>query len=540
MVNIDPVFRLTMYHVAQPCRYSKISYEVGDHLIPEKYFKLKAKDRFEKIMQGLLHPEYHQEEYHKSVSLKGFMDMIEPYYADRILEGGVDKPTIDSGEVRDKLIDVVVSDISFMSDVLGIEMSVLPVQAYIGLVQETADGKVRVNILYNEKDDSFAFKYKDKIYVYESGLFENMFYMAKERISSGFHPDSDNNMDDAQNHDDAAFIKETLSNYDIPIADPINNVYSILAGVRPGTIETPQGQNEIGLARYSTTIGRAMNAYKGDAAWSGAMFNSGISNRQIRNSAEYAIWALDSIKKTVKPGPFNVQSPAAIEFLRTVLDPDNWDRIFTDEDIANAINIDNEPIGGEDWQIDENGEIVGYTSVENPNREQRMNTILRKFMYPAVKKIIPAFDRLRTSNTIDNQKPGTADAQYELLKMLKEKWEGNDAIRFDPTLVDQDLQAEARALRQRKHDKDGRLLYETDIAGGRRRNRRVGNLLMILEDSFDSCVTAEDLKHNIFSILNERVEYGRALQRFDELCSENPDATMEEIRDWFVDLDTLV
>ena len=204
LVNIDPVFRLTMYHVAQPCRYSKISYEVGDHLIPEKYFKLKSKDRFEKIMQGLLHPEYHQEEYHKSVSLKGFMDMIEPYYADRILEGGVDKPTIDSGEVRDKLIDVVVSDISFMSDVLGIEMSVLPVQAYIGLVQETADGKVRVNILYNEKDDSFAFKYKDKIYVYESGLFENLFYMAKERISSGFHPDSDNNMDDAQNHDDAA------------------------------------------------------------------------------------------------------------------------------------------------------------------------------------------------------------------------------------------------------------------------------------------------------------------------------------------------
>ncbi len=345
---------------------------------------------------------------------------------------------------------------------------------------------------------------------------------------------------DGLNYDDSPFLKEVLSNYDIPIADPVNNVYSILSGVNPGDIVTPQGQNEIGLARYSTTIGRAMNAYKGDAAWSGAMFNSGISNRQIRNSAEYAIWALDSIKKTVKPGPFNVQSPAAIEFLTTVLDPDNWDRIFTDEDIANAINIDNEPIGGEDWQIDENGEIVGYTSVENPNREQRMNTILRKFMYPAVKKIIPAFDRLRTSNTIDNQKPGTADAQYELLKMLKEKWEGNDAIRFDPTLVDQDLQAEARALRQRKHDKDGRLLYETDIAGGRRGNRRVGNLLMILEDSFDSCVTAEDLKNNIFSILNERVEYGRALQRFDELCSENPDATMEEIRDWFVDLDTLV
>ena len=343
------------------------------------------------------------------------------------------------------------------------------------------------------------------------------------------------------NYDDAPFMKEMFTNYDIPIGDPINNVYSILAGIKPGDIVTPQGQNEIGLAGYSTTIGKAMNAYKGDAAWSGAMFNSGIGNRQIRNSAEYAIWALDSIKKTVKPGPFNVQSPASIEFLRTILDPDNWDKIFTEEDIANAINIDNKPIGGEDWEIDENGTIVGYTTVENPTHEQRMNTIMRKFVYPAMKKITPAFDRLRTSNTIDNQKPGTADAQYELLKMIEEKWEGNDAIRFDPTLVDQDLQSEARAFRQRKHDKDGRLLYETDIAiGGRRGRGRTGNLLVMLEDVFDNCMTAEELKTNIFALLNERVEYSRALQRFDELCSEDPDATMEEIRDWFSDLDTLV
>ena len=343
------------------------------------------------------------------------------------------------------------------------------------------------------------------------------------------------------NYDDAPFMKEMFTNYDIPIGDPINNVYSILAGIKPGDIVTPQGQNEIGLAGYSTTIGKAMNVYKGDAAWSGAMFNSGIGNRQIRNSAEYAIWALDSIKKTVKPGPFNVQSPASIGFLRTILDPDNWDKIFTEEDIANAINIDNKPIGGEDWEIDENGVIVGYTSVENPTHEQRMNTIMRKFVYPAMKKITPAFDRLRTSNTIDNQKPGTADAQYELLKMIEEKWEGNDAIRFDPTLVDQDLQSEARAFRQRKHDKDGNLLYETDIPHGRRGHRaRTGNLLIMLDDAFNDCVTAEELKHNIFALLNERVEYSRALERFDELCSENPDATMEEIQGWFVELDTLV
>jgi hypothetical protein len=41
LVNIDPKFRLTMYHVSTPLRYERVAIEVGDDLIPEKYFKLK-------------------------------------------------------------------------------------------------------------------------------------------------------------------------------------------------------------------------------------------------------------------------------------------------------------------------------------------------------------------------------------------------------------------------------------------------------------------------------------------------------------------
>lgn len=346
---------------------------------------------------------------------------------------------------------------------------------------------------------------------------------------------------DGLNYDDPAFIKETLSNFDIPIGDPSNMVYSILAGVKNGSIVTPQGQNDIGLADYSTTIGKAMNAYKGDAAWSGAMFNSGIANRQIKNSAQYAIWALDSIKKTVKPGPFNVQSPSSIAYLQTILDPDNWDKIFTEEAIMEAININNEPIGGEEWEFDENGKRVGHHSVENPTYEQRMNTIKRKYLEPALKKIIPAFDRLRTSNTIDNQKPGTADAQYELLKMIEEKWENNENLQFDPTLVDQDLPTAAREFRGRKHDEDGNLLYaDRNNEPHQTRGNGVGSILNLLDDVYDRAMTVEDLKTKIFEVLNRRDEYERALERFDELCNENPDATMEDIRDWFDDLDTLI
>lgn len=45
IVNIDPRFRLTMYHVANPLKYEKIDIEVGNDLIPEHYFKLKYFDR---------------------------------------------------------------------------------------------------------------------------------------------------------------------------------------------------------------------------------------------------------------------------------------------------------------------------------------------------------------------------------------------------------------------------------------------------------------------------------------------------------------
>ncbi|MDR2774710.1 MAG: Mov34/MPN/PAD-1 family protein [Tannerella sp.] len=41
LVNIDPVFRLTMYHVSLPFSYQKMEVAVGDDLIPPDFFNLK-------------------------------------------------------------------------------------------------------------------------------------------------------------------------------------------------------------------------------------------------------------------------------------------------------------------------------------------------------------------------------------------------------------------------------------------------------------------------------------------------------------------
>ena len=393
--------------------------------------------------------------------------------------------------------------------------------SYVEIVQGDALTKAPEKlVLYDQKDEQgLYYDFKD----------QNGNIVSRVHRGTGI---------DGQNHDDAAYIKETMANYDIPIADPINNVYSILAGVKPGDIVTPQGPNEIGLARYSTTIGRAMNNYKSNAAWAGAMFNSGIGNRQIKNSSQHAIWVLDSIKKTLKPGAFNTQNPASVKYITSILDPDNWSQIFTEEELVNAVNINNELVGGEDWDIDDDG-TINYTPVDNPTYEQRMNTLKRKLLFPAMKKVLPAFDRLRTSNTADNQKPGTADEQYDFLKMVEDKWENNPAINFDPTLVDQDLQSAAREFRLRKHDKDGNLIYATE-AGSNNSNGPTPNLLNALESVYDNSMIVEELKPRIFTLLNSREEYQRALMRFEELCNENPEATMRDMYEWFADLDLLV
>lgn len=46
LVNLDPRFRITMYHVTLPLRYSKVPVEVGDHLIPAELLALKSPEDY--------------------------------------------------------------------------------------------------------------------------------------------------------------------------------------------------------------------------------------------------------------------------------------------------------------------------------------------------------------------------------------------------------------------------------------------------------------------------------------------------------------
>ncbi len=340
-----------------------------------------------------------------------------------------------------------------------------------------------------------------------------------------------------ESREDSAFIKETLANFDIPIGDPINDIYNILSGVKVGDIITPQGENAIGLDRYSTTIGRANSAYKGNAAWAGAMFNQMVSNRQIHNAAQSAIDILDSIIKTSKPGALNTQNPASVAKLRAILTPNNWPAIFREGDI-NGCNINDKYWGGEDWVLDENGHPVlnengeiQFTPVENPNYEQKMNYLKRKFLFPAMEKVVPSVIRNTSPNTIDNQKPGAADEWSKFIDMIMEEWVSNPSVP-DPNIRKYDLLNQTAELKAVQRDRDGNPIYPRVKIQGRHHegDSTEINPLAELRNICVSSMTSDDLVSSILSFLDKH-EYYDALEAFDNYITGNGGSSSTTIGD---------
>ena len=185
LVNIDPNFRLTVYHVAQPCRYKKISYEVGNDLIPDQFLKLKTPERYKSMMTSMLYPNERNLDLEPSVSLVSFMRLLKPKLKERRYDEIINKPTGSDEEVRTKIIDSILSDIMFMSDEIGIKMAVVQEKCNVAFVQDTVDGTTKVFFAYLEADDKIVFRYEDENYLYEDGIFETIYHMMHYQVAKG-------------------------------------------------------------------------------------------------------------------------------------------------------------------------------------------------------------------------------------------------------------------------------------------------------------------------------------------------------------------
>lgn len=177
LVNIDPEFRLTMYHVDQPCRYSVIEYDVGNHLIPDEMLRYKSPEKFANLMAGIISDEY--KDFHPSVSLNGFLKTVLPYMK-HIKINEVFTEVKDRNIATERILDELVEDSAFLADDQGIEYSISQVDQFICLSQDAIDVSVKLYFRYIAENDIIVFSYNNECYLYENNAFRRAFEQASK------------------------------------------------------------------------------------------------------------------------------------------------------------------------------------------------------------------------------------------------------------------------------------------------------------------------------------------------------------------------
>lgn len=181
LVNIDPIFRLTPYHVAQPCRYLIIEYEVGDHLIPGELLRYKTPERFEKIVGNILNGNRMKKssEYNSSkMSLYEFMKSIYPYLNKYKLNI---QNSCDDETVVERILDEIVEDVTYMTDICGVSLAISQSSSYICISDENSQEKtLKLYFKYIEDTDSVIFSLGNNCFKYKKNTFAEAHKRASE------------------------------------------------------------------------------------------------------------------------------------------------------------------------------------------------------------------------------------------------------------------------------------------------------------------------------------------------------------------------
>lgn len=174
LVNIDPNFRLTIYHVASPCKYRQIEYSVGDELIPQKYLDLKTPEQYASLMHKRSNSAEITAIPKSAASLKNFVEMISPKLPEYRTDGKFAGTGENDQKIIEELLDQLMDDITFLTDEARVEMTVLARQGRIVFEQKNAGNITQICFGYDEKKEAVIFKYDEEYYNYTSGLFKKL------------------------------------------------------------------------------------------------------------------------------------------------------------------------------------------------------------------------------------------------------------------------------------------------------------------------------------------------------------------------------
>lgn len=173
LVNIDPVFRLTMYHVDQLCRYRKISYKVGDDLIPKELLCYKSQDRFYDMMDAMLHGKAPKKDINKDGKFKS-VDSLMTYIMPILDEYECSDDLIrkSSEDATEMLTDAFIEDLDFIVTNIQTQVKAQIENNTMIIRHEGSGGDNTIKLIYDSDEDVFVLYYGDKSYTYHSSMIQ--------------------------------------------------------------------------------------------------------------------------------------------------------------------------------------------------------------------------------------------------------------------------------------------------------------------------------------------------------------------------------
>lgn len=186
LINIDPHFRLTVYQVSRPCQYSRIEYDVGDHLIPNRYLELKTPDTYYSLMDKMLHSgsaqRENQDRYHVSVSLASFTKLILPHMNGLVISDLDTQQMVFDEEAQEKVLDAIMDDLTFMADDAHVEVAISMSDKALVMSQAAINKSTALYFGYSVQKESVVVSCEGKCFLYHSGLFQEKYQEAKDTL----------------------------------------------------------------------------------------------------------------------------------------------------------------------------------------------------------------------------------------------------------------------------------------------------------------------------------------------------------------------
>lgn len=334
--------------------------------------------------------------------------------------------------------------------------------------------------------------------------------------------------------DDSAFLKEAFSNFDTIINDPENALYGILSGINEGDIREPGRDDEynarykdIGLARYSTTLGRAILSagYKEKNAAFSPYLAEMIKQRRIKNTVHMNIAMLDSLIKGAKAGNFVTMDQFSIRQFAYLLDPANYDKAFTDEGVDTYRNVNNDAFAGLD---DAGNRVTG----REPTLEEKKRKFQKDLLIPAMNLMLQMMTR-ETPNIRENQKESAAKALTEL-KASIDKWStltDDNSPLVDGVESNPYKQGKSSVYSDMAREIAGRLNSEGST-GPSPAHHYASEIEDIFRIATDPVLFADEITRYCMST----PELSGVLSQFEDFKIDNPTASVDEIYDYVLDL----